>query len=182
MSDEVDVIPLSAKPVSWGEVKQSLSASVFDADLRSYFGANRLSLFEARTKRLLEDGDALPCPGYYSFSIEGKNCTLSMAIEPSADCVENADYLGDFARNLSDESKETLQQQWEQAGYLITVESYGGRPRHEIRAMMLVAICLARVTEGVVLVTDSIVGLMVGVYSPEEIDVASINEMEERSG
>ena len=167
MSIDLDVIPGSPQPIRWGELKSLIQGTVLASDVEEIIGSV-VDLFDVRSKRAIRESEQLGCPGYYYFEF-GKRATLSLTLEPTTGRQDAVDYIGDFARNLLPEPKDAVRRAWELAGFLVTVTSYGGRERGELKLLVHLAACIAELTKGYVVVTDNgVFHLSVGVFAPKE--------------
>lgn len=167
MTIDLDVIPRSPSLFKWGELKRMIQRCTLNEEAERLVG-NVTDLCDFRTKRSLNETDAIQCPGYYFFQL-AKASTLSMSIEANTGDQEDSEYLDDVARNMAPEAKEPLLKQWEKAGFLISISSFGGRPKGESEVMIQIARCIAVLTNGLVAVKENgVFDQSVGVYSAEE--------------
>ncbi|MHC2066879.1 hypothetical protein ACYFX5_05380 [Bremerella sp. T1] len=165
MSIELDIIPNTTQDICWHEIV--LSARALAADGDSF--PNDLQLHDLKSKALIEGFEPLKCPGYYYCTSE-IGSTLSLIIEPTVGGEEDRCYLSDVGHRLSPEERDTVFEKWMSAARLISIESGGGRPKGELKTAMAMAIAIAQLTSGLVVVKDSLVhNVEVGIYASEEI-------------
>jgi hypothetical protein len=123
-----------------------------------------LALYSLSSKQEVNEFEALSCPGYY-YCNSLKRSTLSITVEPTFGNEEDRSYLNDFGQNLSSTTVHEMFDQWMSAGLLITISSGGGRPQGEVQTLICLALGVAHLTSGFVVVTESIAfGTPIGIY------------------
>lgn len=167
MTISIDVIPSSPTPINWAELKRRILSSVMDSEIQHLVGTAP-RLIERQSKRSIDDAETLSLPGYYYFELARDN-TLSLDLEPNLDGEGLSDYVDDFGRNLTAETKESIQEKWRRAGFFVSVSSYGGRAKHELDLLVKIAKFVAQLTNGVVVVMDNgVFARPAGIYVPDE--------------
>lgn len=167
MTISVDVIPSSPTPVFWGDLKRRILSSVMDSEIQHLVGTAP-RLHERQSKRSVDDSETLSVPGYYYFEL-ARDSTLSLDLEPNHDEQGLSDFVDDFGRNLTPETKESIWKKWRRAGFFVCVSSYGGRAKHELDLLVQIANFVALLTNGLVVVMDNgVFAHPVGIYVPDE--------------
>jgi hypothetical protein len=167
MAIDLDVIPGSPRSIRWVEIKRLLDFLVPPGPIRRQIGTEP-ALYELPSKRLVTDDEVLTSSRCYYFDMA--HChSLSMYIARNRDDREDFGYISDFGRNLSPQVLESLYRRWKQAGFLVCLSSRAIRDQNDLTIMAFIAITIAQLTEGCVVVMDNgIFPVSVGVYSPEE--------------
>ncbi len=167
MAVDLDVIPRSPTLFKWGELRQLIHRNAFTEEAQILLNEG-VVLCDFQSKRSLNEYDVVECPGYYYFQLT-RASTLSMAIEPNTGDQEESEYLDDMARNLTLDAKESLLRQWEEAGFLISISSNAGRPKGEVEVLTQIARCIAKLTNGLVVVKENgVFSKSVGIYRTDE--------------
>ncbi|MEW4531490.1 hypothetical protein [Maioricimonas sp. JC845] len=165
MSIQLDVIPNSSASICWHQII-SFAENVVR---KSNSVPRNLRLRDLRSKEQVDELDSLACPGYY-YCTSDDGSALTLTLEPTAGGEEDWDYLSDFGRTLVSTEVRELFDQWMSAGLLVSIASGGGRPPRELKTLMALAVALAQLTLGYVVVKDSTIhNVPVGVYRPDEI-------------
>lgn len=168
MSVDVEIIPTSARPLRWGDIKHRIDRSALPPGACGLLGAEPC-LHELGTHRLVPDHEPLTPPHYYYFRLAQPN-TLSLAVERNEDVGANEhDVIDDFGRNLSQQERRALAATWHGAGLCYVLESTGGRHLHELPLFIAIATSIAHLCGGRIIISDSgIFSLGVGIYRPEQ--------------
>jgi len=137
-------------------------------DHASQLVGGRASLFNLQSKRLLDDNALVECPGIYNFEFSEPS-TLSLTLSPYPDQESQTDCIDDYARNLNVEARQLILSQWQKTGFQISTTSCGGRAKGEMELFAHIAICIAKLTRGWIVVQDNgVFRQPVGIYSGDE--------------
>ena len=165
MGIELDVIPISFDAICWHQI---ISFAKTAAKVSVSIPRN-LQLRDLRSKERVDEFESLACPGYY-YCTSDDGSALSITLEPTVDGEEDWSYLSDFGRSFTAKEVREVFDQWISVGLLISIASGGGRPKRELKTLMYLAIALAQLTSGYVVVKDSTIHkITIGIYRPDEI-------------
>lgn len=165
MAIELDVIPNSSETICWHQIISFTENVVREGDSIP----RNLQLRDLRSKVQVDELKSLACPGYY-YCTSDDGSALTFTLEPTVGGEEDWRYLTDFGRNLVSTEVSEIFDHWMSAGLLISIASGGGRPQRELKTLMDLAIAVAQLTLGYVVVKDSTIhNVPVGIYRPDEI-------------
>lgn len=106
---------------------------------------------------------------FYTFRLGVEN-TLSFGASETATTFDEAEYVGDFGRNLSEPERAHVIEVWRRAGYFLEITSLAGRGPRELALASALARAAARLTGGWVGIEGGgIVAPPVGIYTPEAL-------------
>jgi hypothetical protein len=165
MAIELDVIPISSDTLCWQQISSFTKNVVKEGDSVP----RNLQLNDLRSKVQIDEFKTLACPGYY-YCTSDDGSALTFTLEPTVGGEEDWSYLTDFGRNLVSTEVSEIFDHWMSAGFLISIASGGGRPQGELKKLMDLAVAVAQLTLGYVVVKDSTIhNVPVGIYRPDEI-------------
>lgn len=158
MSIDLEIIP-RAPPPTWGEVR------------RAWLGApGRLpgALLHLGTRSVVSEEERLRPPLAASVDLGAAN-TLGLMVMKTAGIYDEGEFLADYGRNLSAPELAALASAWRDSGYFVAVSSFMGRAGGELELMVSLAVALAGVVSGRIVVPHATVfDVGVGVYTPDE--------------
>ena len=165
MSFSLDVIPAEQEPVSFAAFKKYWLATL--ADIPEIALAEDIGLYARRPENELKDDDLLDIGARFSFNHSANRAlTLSLLGLAESYIGDEAKYLDFYAPNdLEVGEIAILAEKWRQAGYYFKLTSYGHYEK-EKALMCVIAIVLAKCTEGRVLVTAGSVFYRTGIFTP----------------
>jgi hypothetical protein len=171
MSLDVDIIPSTQEFFTWGELRDKLTNCQLDAGPRQLLGGNP-QLADVGTKKIVDISERLTPYRFLYFKLAGDN-TLGFDITSNGPkektYLDEQAYIDDYARNLSQEKKNDIASRWYEVGFGCSVITSGGRAKDEPPLFLAVAVAIAELCRGFVLVKDNgRFSLPVGCYTAEE--------------
>lgn len=169
MSVDLQVIPTVDEPTTWRAVLRQLRDAA-DEGLTALLGEEpRLLALDSKTA--VPPDQRLATGRSYVFELGFPN-TLVLDVTPNEGFFEEREFLEDYGRNLSREDLETLIVRWKRSGHSYGISSMGGRTGPEPQVFLALATAIARATAGWVVAMESVIDVGVGVYEPDELELA----------
>lgn len=168
MSFSLYVIPTEKEPLSFAMFKQCwLGMLAVNPELAL---EEDIGIYSYRTEGDLKDDDLLEIGANFSFRHSANRLlTLSLLPRTKSFIDDEREYLDYYAQQgLEANEVAMLAEKWRQAGYAFTLTSYVGRHEKETAFMCVVAMALAKCTNGRVLVTEWRVFHRNGIFTPEQ--------------
>jgi hypothetical protein len=167
MSIDVEIIPQSASPISWQVLRQRLLAYPLPEGARGLLG-DQPQLTVAGTHGVVAEKELLVPTNVYGFQLAEDN-TLGLDVQTNAETyADEQEFLEDFARNLEQARRDALAAQWQAVGFSYGAITHGGRNRNEGPIFVALAVIVAQLCDGQILIKDDAFSLPVGCYTPEE--------------
>lgn len=166
MAVDLDIFPTSKTLPIWGEIKDLwITLSPDQPHL-----AQKLFLKKLGSHTVVQEHERLVVGLSYYPELSINNTLGITAVSINGVKLSAEDFLQDYGRNLSADLLRDYTYQWDAAGYMIEITSFGGRSKEEPRLMVTLASAIAKSCAGYIIVSDEhIFGVKVGVYSPDVI-------------
>lgn len=166
MSVEIEILP--TKGLSSADRIVHLWSELLGEEKSGLLGDSP-RLVEAETREPITSNSKFPIMGKnYFFELAVEN-TLSLGIDFSSQYYDEKEFVLDYARNLNSEAQAELVRKWRKSGYLISLESLGGRGPHESSLFITLAKALAYECAGYIVLEHDCYNLPVGVYNLEQL-------------
>lgn len=166
MSVDIEIIPLGP-PATWGMFRERWRKGLAD-ETAAMLGSDPIL-------RRLESGEVIPSdqqltPEFGAFIDISIDNTLSMTWFFNSESLSEAEYLDDFAINLSSHDVGRIAARWVEANTTITVSTHAGRSAREGELFLALVIAIAEITEGFIIISDTrYIDREVGVYTYTEL-------------
>ena len=179
MSIEIEIIPLTSQRFTWRDLRQQVAR-----DLPAYPGLRDIWV----EPEMIRGSARAPLPADLpleprlgvGFELP-RPCTISLFFAANTSLGtgkpdDEFEYLASCAPNMTEGWIRASAEAWKEAGYSMTLETYGGRALYERQLLVLLAVSVAKVTRGLILPKDDAFTIPIGCYSPEEFAGASIRK------
>jgi hypothetical protein len=169
LSIDIDVLPLRPELITWDELSRAWARRL-GADV-ALIGISPV-MRRLGSKAVVSPGEPL-APSSQTYFELAVPSTLALAVSPNTDGVDEAEYLTDYARNLTPVEIEPLVAGWAKIGWTLSLTSFGGRSPQEPTLLRALACSLADLTSGrVVLLHRDVFDLDIGVYTADQFAMA----------
>jgi hypothetical protein len=166
MSFDLDIVPTRSAPFSAGALVAGWARRL---DARAALLGAPPRLRRLGSGGVLADDEIIAAPSHVVFELAVAN-TLTLSASPNEGNLDEREYLEDYGRNVDAPAIEGLAAAWRRAGYWYALSSGGGRSVDEPALLIGLAAAVADLCDGRVVVTsDGILDLGVGVYTPDDL-------------
>lgn len=169
MSIDIDILPLRSDLITWDKLRRAWSQRL---------GTDVMLLGSSPVMRrlgsnvIVDPGEPLQPSSQVYFELAVPN-TLSLVVSPNMDGLDEAEYLADYATNLTPAQMAPLVTAWQKIGWTFALTSFGGRSPQEPTLLRTLACALADLSAGrVILMHRDVFDLDVGVYTAEQFAMA----------
>ena len=166
MSVEIEILP--TKGLSSADKIFQLWSELLGEEKSGLLGDSP-RLVDVETGEPITSISKFPIMGRSYFLELAVENTLSLGIDFSSQYHDESEFVLDYARNLNTEAQAELVRKWQKAGYLISIESLGGRRPHESNLFITLAKALAADCAGYIVLEHDCYNLPVGVYNLEQL-------------